>query len=188
MDNKDIILTAATLFGPVVSALIAIYYTRYADKAKLKMDRRIEVLRNLMKTRGFRLHPDHVMSLNLIQTDFNDDANVMADFKNYIDHLYKTMPTTSPEDQRFDDEREMLFGKLLISIAKSLDINLQVDEVKHFRYSPTGWASAEIEQQQVRKLLISVLQGITPISVKSAAQPQPPAAGMQTLFPPSPDS
>jgi len=174
------------LFGPVVSAFIAIYYTRYADKKKIMTDRRLEVFRNLMKTRGFQLHPDHVMSLNLVQSDFADDTDVMMNLKNYIDFLYRPIPATHPESQRHADERELLFGKLLVSLAKCLNIKLEADEVRHFRYSPVGWASTENEQQQVRKLLISVLQGTAPIAIKPAASPQVPADGGQSLFPPPP--
>ncbi len=187
MDNTTIILACSSLFGPIISGLIvAIYYTRYADKQKIKAVRRFEVLRNLMKTRGFQLHPDHVMSLNLIPLDFNDDTDVMARFREYIDHLYRPIPAGEAENQRFSAERELLFGRLLVSIANSLGINIDAGEVQHFRYSPVGWASAENEQQQIRRLLMNVLQGLTPISVRPAAQEPGLPHGQSTLFPEPP--
>jgi len=187
MDTTNIILACSTLFGPIISALIAIYYTRYADKKKIINVRRFEVFRNLMKTRGLPLHPDHVMSLNLIQSDFNDDADTMAKFRDYINHLYRPVPNDPSENERFFAERELLFGKLLVSIANSLRINIDADEVKHFKYSPMGWASVEIEQQQLRKLLINVLQGITPISVKPIVQELTLQQGQPALFPKAPE-
>jgi len=183
MDTTNIILAFATVFGPIVSVLIAINYTRYADKQKVKNDRRFEVFRNLMKTRGFQLHPDHVISLNLIPLDFKDNTDVMAKFKEYINHLYRPIPSETSENQRFTDEREMLFGKLLVSVGKSLSINIDAAEVKHFTYAPMGWASVENEQQQIRKLMMSVLQGLTPISVKPAAQGLGLPQAISTLFP-----
>lgn len=183
MDTTNIILACSTLFGPVISAFIAIYYTRYADKQKIKNARRFEVFRNLMKTRGFQLHPDHVMSLNLIPSDFNDDTDVMMKFKEYINHLYRPNPSDTSENQRFFAERELLFGKLLVSIANSLRINIDADEVMHFKYSPMGWASVEIEQEQLRKLWINVLQGSTPISVKPVVQESVLPQGQSALFP-----
>jgi hypothetical protein len=183
MDTTNIILACSTLFGPVISAFIAIYYTRYADKQKIKNARRFEVYRNLMKTRGFQLHPDHVMSLNLIQSDFNDDTDVMTKFREYIDHLYRPVPTDEAENQRFSAERDLLFGKLLVSIANSLSINIDASEVQHFKYSPMGWASVEIEQQQLRRLLMGVLQGLTPIFVKPFVQESMLTQGQSALFP-----
>ena len=183
MDTTNIILTCATLFGPIISVLIAINYTRYADGQKIKNDRQFEVFRNLVKTRGFQLHPDHVISINLIPLDFKDDTDVMAKFKEYINHLYRPIPNETSENQRFTDEREMLFGKLLVSIAKSLSINIDAAEVKHFTYSPMGWASVENEQQQIRRLMMSVLQGLTPISVKPADQESGLQQALSTLFP-----
>ena len=142
-----------------------------------------------MKTRGFQLHPDHVMALNLIPADFNDNVDVLTKFRAYIDHLYRPQPTDSGEAVRFSDERELIFGRLLVSIGKSLSVNLESDEVRHFRYAPMGWTSNEIEQQHTRKLLISVLQGITPISIRNLTdQPRLPP-GPPGLFPhpPTPD-
>lgn len=183
MELKDIILAACALLGPIISASIAIYYTRYADKQKIINDRRFEVFRNLMKTRGFPLHQDHVMSLNLIQADFHDNSDVMTKFRDYINHLYRPIPPEVAESQRFFAEREMLFGKFIKSIAKSLQIVLDPEEIKHFTYFPSGWASIENEQQQLRKLLINVLQGTAPISVKPAIAQQPIQPG---LFPEPP--
>lgn len=186
MDTTNIILACATLFGPIVSALIAIYYTRYADRQKVKDDRRFEVFRNLMKTRGFQLHPDHVMSLNLVPSDFKDNPDVMIKFKEYINHLYRAVPSETSESQRFTAERQMLFEKLLVSIAKSLSINIDAAEVTHFTYAPMGWASVENEQQQIRKLMMNVLQGLTPISVKPAVQESGLTQVLSTLFPGAP--
>ncbi len=183
METTNIILACSTLFGPIISAFIAIYYTRYADKQKVKNARRFEVFRNLMKTRGFQLHPDHVMSLNLIPSDFNDDTDVMVKFKEYINHLYRPIPTEESENQRFSAEREMLFGKLLMAIANSLNINIDAIEVQHFKYSPMGWASVEIEQQQLRRLMMGVLQGLTPISVRPFIQDSGLQQGQSALFP-----
>lgn len=190
MEPKDIILAIATVFGPITSTLIAVYYTRYADRRRLRLDRQMAIFRDLMKTRAYRLHADHVMALNLIPSDFCDDADVMEKFKAYIDHLYRQAPTNEPDSQRFNEEGEMLFGKLLVSVGRALDIEVDGEEIRHFRYTPGGWISTELEQTQVRKLLINVLQGLTPIAVKASnvagqapAQTQGIVPG---VFPPPP--
>jgi len=69
-----------------------------------------------------------------------------------------------------------------------LEFDREADEVRHFRYAPVGWANIEIEQQQVRKLLINVLHGITPISVKPATQEQITPQPSGTLFPRPPSA
>lgn len=187
METSDIILACSTLLGPVISVLIAIYYTRHADEQKIVNGRRFEVFRNLMKTRGFQLHPDHVMSLNLIPSDFNDDANVMDRFRDYINHLYRPFPNDTAESQRFIAERDLLFGQLLVSIAETLKINIDADEIRHFRYTPLGWESIEMEQQQLRRLLINVCQGITPISIRPLIQDLGLQQGQSPLFPKPPE-
>lgn len=186
--------------GDIASTIIAVYYTRYADKRKLRLDRQMAIFRDLMKTRGYRLHIDHVMALNLVPSDFGDDRDVMEKFKAYIEHLYRQTPANEPDSQRFNEEGEVLFGKLLVAVAKALRIKLDSEEARHFRYTPGGWISAELEQMQVRKLLINVLQGLTPIAIKmpnvSLPAPTPaqtaPSASTQpfgvlaNIYPPPP--
>jgi hypothetical protein len=184
MDLKDSLLTAATFMGPITSTFIAVYYTHAEDKDRLKTDRKLEVFRNLIKTRAFPLHPDFVMSLNLVQVDFADDDKVMSCWKGYIDHLYKSVPSDGNDAQRFNDEKSLLFGKLIVSIAASLGIPLSSEEVKHFGYMPTGWAINENEQQQLRKLMIGVCQGLNPIAIKPAPQNAVQLSG--SVFPPPP--
>ncbi len=186
MDNKDIILAAATLIGPIASTFIAIYYTRYSDEKKRTNDRRVDIFRNLMKTRGVRLHPDHVHSLNLIQTDFNDSSDVMQKWKEYINYLYKSIPTDTNDNLRYNEEGELLFSNLLVAIGKTVNISLDASEIKHFRYAPDGWLHDENDQRQARKLLIRVLSGLTPITVR-ASDEQQSSPNVVGLFPPPPN-
>lgn len=182
MEYKDIIFTVATLVGPIASTLIAIYYTRYSDEKRRTQDRQVEIFRNLMKTRGVRLHPDHVNSLNLIQTDFKNDSEVMSTWKEYINFLYRSIPANATDNFRHTEEGEMLFSNLLVAIGKALGITLNSTEIKHFQYAPNGWQTDENDQRHVRKLLMNVLQGLSPLAIKQASTTEYIAG----VFPPPP--
>jgi hypothetical protein len=185
MGAKDAILALATFFGPILSALMVIYITRHIDADRHKTERKSEIFYHLAKTRNFRLHADHVVSLNLVPVVFADNDFVMKNFKNYIEHLYKQVPIDQQEGQRFEEARDVLFGKLLVSIGRSLGMDFAADEMRYFGYMPNGWAETENEQGQVRKLLINVLRGLSPIAIKPTVQQSlnPPNS---SLFPPPP--
>lgn len=186
MSATTVILACSTVIGPVLATLIAIYYTRYADARKVTRERRLEVFRNLMKTRAFVLHQDHVMSLNLVASDFSDDRPVIESLRRYMDHLYISPPPGQPESQRFASETNQLFADLMVAMGRSLGITLDSGELQYLRYFPTGWAATEMEQTQIRRALLQVLQGVPPISVRQAMPSQPGATGQNALFPPPP--
>ena len=183
LEPKDAILTYATFFGPIISAIVAVYITRYVDANKIDKERKLDILRHLMKTRNIRLHPDHVMSLNLVPLVFSNDPKVIEKFKNYIEHLYTKIPNDQDEGVRFEKKRDLLFWGLISAIAKSLGVEIEPQEAEHFGYVPNGWTTTENEQAQLRKLLIAVLGGNAAISVRPA--PQERLTPTQ-LFPPPP--
>ena len=139
-----------------------------------------------MKTRRMWLEPQHVSSLNLIQTDFYDDARVIETYKKYIELLYRRTPApTQPEGEikLFFEQQDDGFFEMMHEIGRHLGFSLDKRDLAKYSYSPQGWGTTETQAAQFRHLVIEVLSGKRPLPIVqfSASQvtdkfPPPPAA------------
>ena len=74
---------AAIIFGPIAAVRI----TLSSETSREKLRRRYQTFYSLMRTRRVTLSPEHVMALNVIQTEFHDDPKVISAYKKYIENL-----------------------------------------------------------------------------------------------------
>ena len=108
-------------------------------------------------------------------TDRSSRAVVDA-WKVYLDHL--NAPTVT--EDAWGPKREELLVDLLQKMAGHLDYHFDKSDIKRTSYFPRGYGDAEWEQQQIRRLLLSLLKGerSLPISapqVSPSPGVQPPA-------------
>ena len=64
---------AAIALGPIISVIV----TRILDNYREKRQRRMQVFRDLMQTRGVRLDPIHVAALNVVEIEFYNDQRAI---------------------------------------------------------------------------------------------------------------
>ena len=167
MIDNGLWMGLATIFAVFLGPLIAVYATRYMDNRRADKARKVEIFRTLMRTRGIptRLHWDHVGALNLVEVEFIKYPAVIQAWKCYLSILRKELPPLEQKDHfdAFIREREELLTKLIDEIAKTIKIEVPQLEILRGNYVPQAWDDNEWEKQLVRRGLVNVLHGKTPI-------------------------
>lgn len=170
---------AAIIYGP----LAAVRITLRSEMSREKLRRMYQTFYSLMRTRRVTLSAEHVMALNVIQTEFHDDEKVIAAYKKYIENLAVPLPVGTKDDaiSRFVADRDDAFIELMFEIGRHLKFNFDRRELAKYSYAPQGWVNTEAEQSAIRTLAVELLQGKRPIPV-TPFQPSPIA----NKFPPPP--
>jgi len=56
----------AILLGPIIGVVLGVILTHYTDYMRAKQERKLDIFRDLMRTRGIPFCEDHFFALNLI--------------------------------------------------------------------------------------------------------------------------
>lgn len=174
MKAIDWINIAAILVAPLVAVQVSLWLERRKERRR----RQLETFRTLMATRASGLAPDHVKALNMIDVEFygSDKSSkaVLQAWKAYLDHL--NMPSTA--SKAWGTKREELLVDLLQKMATHLGFEFDRTDIKHTSYFPR----AELEQLEIRKLLLSILRGERgfPVYVPGTPDRGPTSAGGQS--------
>lgn len=175
----------ATIIAVMVGPVLAVWITRIIDERRASKQRKFDIFRTLMRTRKLPIHVDHVGALNLVEVEFVNNGNVINAWKKYLANLSETLPPVEEKD-RFDDackKRDSLLTKLISEIAKVLKIRIEQIDILEGNYIPQGWHDDDWEQRLVRRGLINVLSGKTPIMIQA-----PQASQRTSPYPPPPDN
>ena len=168
----------AVLLGPV----FAVWAARKIDAQRADKERKLDIFRTLMRTRGVPLHWDHVGALNLVEVEFISYPDVVEAWKAYLDELGQEISAIE-EKERYDkaiSKKEELLTLLIDKISKVLGIKVTQLDILRGNYVPQGWHDAEWEQQLVRRGFINVLYGHASLPIHLSQQqqghnPYPPA-------------
>ncbi len=165
MEEGTRLLDWLTLVAIVLGPLIGIWVTRWIDSAKERKDRRWELFVTLRRTRGLELSPDHVAAINMIPVLFADDKEVMVEWGRLMDALNN--PAWESGDEAVSrgiiksaaDARH----NLTRVIGEAVGAQLPQKEEHRLGYSPVAWSQELVEQAEVRKSFLDVLNGRSPI-------------------------
>jgi hypothetical protein len=180
----DVATITAIVLGPILAVAIDRIQQRWTDKKR----RRLEILRDLMRTRRARLDPMHVGALNLVDLEFYGCRAVMDSFRHYIEHLSSPLPMPA-EQERFFARQEDLLVELLHAMGRQLGYSYDKRDLERLAYGPTGWNNDQNMQRQNMMLLNELLNGkrafpVTPMQPTSH-NPFPPAPIPQQQTPPT---
>lgn len=156
MDWIEIIMIAAVIMGPIG----AVQIEKYLQRARDSKNRKEDIFKTLMATRGAVLSYDHVQALNRIDLEFSDNKKyrkVIDTWKEYFDNLRQRV--TDENITVWSSKNEELLADLLIEMGKALKYNFDKVLIKRNVYSPIGHANIERENQDIRKGIIEVLEG-----------------------------
>ena len=98
---SDILMIGAVILAP----LIAVQVDKYLEKKRNKKERKLNVFKTLMATRGRVLDPRHVEALNMIDLEFNGEKAVTVAWKAYLDHL-ANMPKYPTAEGKNEEEKK----------------------------------------------------------------------------------
>ncbi len=151
-----------TLLALVVGPISAIQLQLVTDYFRQKKQRRVFTFKTLMMTRGTGLSPDHVQALNMIDVEFYGKRKVIAAWKVYLDHLVNNQPGDN-DWPRWNDRRDELLTDLLSEMGLSLGYKFSKVDIRRAIYNPKGHYEIENELNVIRKGLVEVLTGKTPL-------------------------
>ncbi|WP_312268369.1 DUF6680 family protein [Pseudescherichia sp.] len=169
MENKDIIMTAAVIIGPILSVQIQKTLEQFRDKKQ----NRLHIFRTLMSTRSQRLHRDHVQALNMIDIEFygrkipliktkyqtNKEQAVTHAWKSYNDHLNKGKEY--PDINIWVSKSDDLFTELLYTISQAMNYDFDKVQLQRDCYRPVAHGDLETTQANILKGLEDILKGKT---------------------------
>jgi hypothetical protein len=176
--TTDWLMITAMIIGPI----IAVQLTRRLDERKEVRERKLQIFKTLMATRGYAISWDHVGALNRIDLEFRVDNEeekaVIEAWKAYLDHLGSKEISGETWALRGRD----LFVELLHKMAKVLNYDFDKTHIKNSSYSPVAHGNLEQELQMIRTLLIEMLQGNRPLQVTMYDPPKWSSVPTATVY------
>ena len=161
MENKDWIMIAAVIAGPI----LAVQAQKIIEALRSRKQRRLNLFFTLMSTRATRLAPDHVGSLNMIDIEFYgrrifgiklqtpSEKKVTNSWKTYNDHLNNNYPK-----DRLDAWND-LFTVMLYAMSQALGYDFDEVQLKRDCYRPKGHGELEDQQYAIRAGVVDLLAG-----------------------------
>ncbi len=191
MEFADWMMIAAVLCGPV----LAVQAQKWIEVAREKRDRRLNVFKRLMATRGLVLSPGHVEALNMIDLEFagrgKKNEIVRTRWKEYLDHLC-SLPDDPEQQQQllptWTQRKDDLFAELLHEMGSTVGYKFDKVQILRGIYSPRGHANWEIETQLLRRFLIELLDGRRTLPLDVRSFPPLPSSEQQPERIPAPTS
>lgn len=167
MENKDIIMTAAVVIGPI----LAVQIQKILEQFREKKQKRLYIFRTLMSTRAQKLHRDHVQALNMIDIEFygrkipliktkyqtSKEQAVTHAWKNYNNHLNKAKEY--PDINIWISKSDDLFTDLLYTISQAMNYDFDKVQLQRDCYRPIAHGDLETTQSNILKGLEDIFSG-----------------------------
>jgi hypothetical protein len=127
MTTGEWITISAIIIGPI----LAVQVQKLIEGYKEKNDRKLNIFKTLMATRGAKVSFEHVRALNMIDTEFVGISKVTNAWKNYLDCL-STNYETETQLALWAEKRDELFVNLLKEIANHLHYDFDDVHLKQY--------------------------------------------------------
>jgi hypothetical protein len=167
MKISDWLTIAAIISGPVLALLVQ----RILDNLREAKQRKLDVFRSLMTSRGTRLAPRFVEALNLIDLEFKGEAPVLNAWKELQDHYFewgqKSDAESAAEAKELNNRAVELLSDLLMRMGSVVGYSFDKVFIKKGFYYPKGLVNVEQEQHALRQSLLKVFNGqsLLPVAV-----------------------
>ena len=167
MDPQVISIIAvivAVLFGPVA----AVQVEKFISRIRERKNRRVNLFKTLMTTRGDTTSVEHVQALNQIDLEFGNKKfkKVVDAWQIYFNHLSDNIiGLTNEQMVNWDNRRQDYLIDLLFEMGKSLGYDYSKAVIKRNSYVPRLFSNLEAENSAIRRLLLELLNGERSIPV-----------------------
>ncbi len=156
MDLTSFLTILAIISGPIA----AVQVQKWKEGYKEKSERRVNVFKTLMATRGERVSFNHVRALNMIDIEFYDEKNITDAWKCYLDCLNEKLDNGQEQALKiWADKRDGLFVELLSEMAKSLGYHFDDVYLKKAVYTPRAHGEEEKYQYFIRDSIKKIFKG-----------------------------
>lgn len=154
MNLTSILTIVAIALGPVIAVQVQKFFERTRDNK----NRKLQIFKSLMATRGSVLSAVHVEALNRIDLEFSDNKKykkVIEAWKEYFDNLGNRV---DKDDKLaiWSARNDELLANLLYDMGISLGFSFDKVLIKRNIYSPQGHATIENENNLIRRGLIDL--------------------------------
>jgi len=160
MNTTEILTLIAIFTGPIVAVQIQKYIERNRDTR----NRKVNIFKTLMATRGTVLSYEHVETLNRIDLEFSNKKKykkVIDSWKEYFDNL--SQQATDDQLAVWSARNDELLANLLFEMGKALNYDFDKILIKRNVYSPVGHNNVERELQALRHGILDLLNGNTAV-------------------------
>lgn len=160
MTTEAWLTIAAIVIGPTIAVLITIQI----ERRRLVRERRMNVFRDLMRTRRRFLDPAHVSALNLVEIEFFKQDNVIRSFKNLMKIINDGVIHHNGESiedywKKLGDEYASRLTELLDEMGRSLGYGYKQLEILKGGYNPARYADIEERQDKTLRLFSEIYDG-----------------------------
>jgi len=160
----------------VAAPILAVQIQKRIENYRQKRQRKLEIFKTLMATRGTPIAPTHVQALNMIDIEFygkrEEDEKVISAWSLYLDHLYNNPkdvndPNYKTKYESWTEKSKELLTELLFEMGESLNYKFDKVRLKRATYNPEAHATFELETSFIRRKFIDILLGKStfPVSI-----------------------
>lgn len=168
--------TAWQIIAVFTSPILAFQIQRVYEDRKQAKQRKINVFKTLMATRGARLSLPHVEALNMIDIEYygrdRKSQNVLESWNEYRDSLGMKADNEIANEAIWRNRNDK-FIELLANMADCLGYKFTRRELRSSGYSPEGQYQLEEEQNQLRRSFLRLIsRGYLPVVESEHLVPQ----------------
>lgn len=163
----------AIVFATLVSPILAIWSSELRQQRRQSQEQKESVFRTLMTTRSARLHPDHIQALNHIVFVFAGMGKIIDAWGLYFAHLHTDLGLTQDSNQRWHEKSNQHLADLLHLMALDLKISFSKTFITQPSYYPSGYVKTEAELQEIRELLLELLNNKRSINMNATVYSSP---------------
>lgn len=169
----ELLMVAAVFVAPIV----AVRAQREIDRRRAKHDRRLDLFRMLMGTRGAKLSANHVNALNSIDVEFYGQKSVTDAWKEYLDHLNTQAGETETAHQMWVQRSDDLLVDLLYQMANELGYDFDRPHLRRAIYVPKAFGDEEAYQRGMRLAMAQLFTGRYALPVRVVVDAPAPTGG-----------
>jgi hypothetical protein len=148
---------AALIFGPVLSVII----TLVVERRRQTRERRFQLVRILLATRGLPGDAGYNAAINLIPAEFHSCPGVIKAWKDYLSHV-TTDPSAERRERHFQESGVKLTA-LIYQILRTLGVTFSESDIQLTTYQSRGFIDRD-------NLYLASLQATTEIAASLKEQ------------------
>jgi hypothetical protein len=167
----EVWLGIVTIIAVLVGPIAALGIQAKLDERRQARNRKVEIFRRLVITRGAVTSLVHIDNLNLIDVEYKSgntkDREVLDKWRQYSNHLYSVRPTNATEQAAWESKRSDLLVQLLLKMSEHLRMPIDESVMTRLSYRPQLHIDTESEFSAMRKAAIEVFSGRQPLKIES---------------------
>lgn len=156
-----------TIFAMIYAPIVALKVQMKIENAKEKNNRKLDIFKTLMATRGDRLSLEHVRALHMIDVEFYGHNEVIDCLRLYQKHLNMESfprPDTEKSAREWIDKSFNMLIDLLAKMSCEVGYVFDTATLKSI-YLPSAHEEQESQYRILRKGLVEIIEKDKPISV-----------------------